>query len=207
MAFEVIVADDHPMVRAALRGAIETGFPGARVIEVGSLDAAESAVQSAEPDLLLLDLNMPGMDGFSGLAGFRARHPAVPVMIVSAAAEAHHRRAAEQLGAAGYVPKSAPMEELTAAIAAVLAGEVWFPDLGDALDPAPAGGLPDLTPQQQRVLALMSEGKLNKQIAHEMSVSEATVKAHVTAILRKLGVHSRTQAVIAARKALGLPVG
>jgi DNA-binding NarL/FixJ family response regulator len=204
MSVHVIIADDHPMVRTALRGAIEAGFPGAVVVEAGSLTDAEAAVSAGDPDLLLLDLSMPGMDGFAGLAALRARHPALPVMIVSAAAEAQHRRTAERLGAAGYVAKSAPMEELATAISAVLAGDVWFPDHSDE---APLAGLPDLTPQQQRVLALMSEGRLNKQIAHEMSVTEATVKAHVTAILRKLGVHSRTQAVIAARRALGLPEG
>jgi DNA-binding NarL/FixJ family response regulator len=146
---------------------------------------------------------MPGVQGLSGLLFLRAQHPEIPVVIVSASDDPGTIRRALEFGASGYVPKSLPVEEIRTAIRRVLAGEVWSPP-GILLDGAVdmeatelAKRLATLTPQQVRVLMMLGEGLLNKQIAYKLGVSEATIKAHVSAILQKLGVDSRTQAVIA----------
>ncbi|MBM3557638.1 MAG: response regulator transcription factor [Alphaproteobacteria bacterium] len=202
----IVIADDHPMVRRALAEAVKSVLTGARVDEVGSLDEARAALsRMPSPDLLLLDLNMPGMVGFTGLAAIRADHPTVPVVVVSADEDPQAIRSALAFGASGYVPKSAPLPTIGEAIQAVLGGQVWIPPGHEASEEEAGAdtvetGLNELTPQQLRVLLLIAEGKLNKQIAFEMELTEATVKAHVTAIFRKLGVRSRTQAAIAARR-------
>lgn len=203
----IIIADDHPLFRGALRGAVGPVLGNATVIEAGSLDElAEKLGRGADADLILLDLNMPGVQGFSGLLSLRAQHPDVPVVIVSATEDPAVIRRAIEFGASGFIPKTLPIERIGEAIRAVLAGEVWVPaeiDLNAPEDRETAElvrRLATLTPQQVRVLMMLSEGLLNKQIAYELSVSEATVKAHVSAILQKLGVESRTQAVIAASK-------
>ncbi len=199
-----IVADDHPLFRNALRQTLEPYFPGARMIEAGTLDEVVAAIEaSEEPDLVLFDLSMPGARGFSGLMYLRAQFPAVPVCVVSASEDAATIRHSLALGAAGFVPKSSPPAEIRRAIEAILGGGAWTPagrSLGgaSARDDALAGRLKSLTPQQLRVLMMMGEGLLNKQIAYELSVSEATVKAHVSAVLQKLGVENRTKAVLAA---------
>ncbi|HYD98859.1 MAG TPA: response regulator transcription factor [Alphaproteobacteria bacterium] len=207
MPHQVIIADDHPLVRGALRQAVAQALADAAVVEASSLDeVVEILTAQGEDavDLLLLDLHMPGMQGFTGLFTVRAQFPAVPVVVVSASEEPSTMRRAVDYGAAGFVPKSAALPQIAHAIGQVLAGNVWLPE--GAAHAAPddsadfARRLAALTPQQLRVLAMLTEGKLNKQIAYELSVSEATIKAHVTAILRKLGVNSRTQAVIAAGK-------
>ncbi|MBV8167447.1 MAG: response regulator transcription factor [Alphaproteobacteria bacterium] len=198
----ILIADDHPMMRAALAQALGQALPDRHLVEAASLDAAIAAIR-ADPalDLILLDLNMPGMNGFSGLLLLRAEFPAVPVVIVSASEDAATVSRALDCGASGFIPKSAPSERFAEAIQAVLAGDLWFPtDLETVADDDIAARLASLTPQQLKVLLMLTEGRLNKQIAHEMQVTEATVKAHVTMILRKLGVASRTQAVIAARR-------
>jgi DNA-binding NarL/FixJ family response regulator len=205
-AFHAIIADDHPLYRSALKQALQASFPGTTVAEAGSLDQAVEALRAAEAiDLILLDLKMPGVQGFSGLLYLRAEHPAVPVVIVSASEEPQVIRRALALGASGYVPKSTPMEDMRQAFAAVINGGTWTPpglatDSADAEIAALAKRLATLTPQQMRVLMMLREGLLNKQIAYQLRVSEATVKAHVSAILLKLDVDSRTQAVIAAAK-------
>lgn len=201
----IVVADDHPLVREALAQALRQAFAGVTVTGASNLEEACRAVEAHESvDLLILDLDMPGMDGFTGLAAVRAAYPAVPVAIVSSTREPQVMRRAIEFGAAAFVPKSAALETISSALQAVLDGEVWLPpDLETAPDSEAddfAQRVSELTPQQLRVLALLSQGKLNKQIAHELAVGEATVKAHVTAILKKLGVRSRTQAVITARR-------
>lgn len=154
-------------------------------------------------DLVLLDLSMPGVQAFSGLLYLRAQYPQIPVAIVSAIDEPSTIRRALDFGASGFVPKSQPVEQIRKAVEAVLAGEIWTPpgiDLDNAVnseDEELIARLAKLTPQQVRVLMMLGEGLLNKQIAFELAVSEATIKAHVSAILQKLGVDSRTQAVIA----------
>jgi DNA-binding NarL/FixJ family response regulator len=194
-----LIADDHPMVRDALASALGQAFAGAGVAMAGSLAQVQAALErEPETDALLLDLDMPGMDGLTGLALLRSGHPTVPIIVVSAAREAGIVRRAYDFGASAYIDKSASLEEIAGTVRAVLDGEIFAPP-----DAAPADSFAQranqLTPQQWRVLALMVQGDQNKQIAYKLGVGEATVKAHVTVILRKLGVRSRTQAVIEAR--------
>lgn len=203
----IIIADDHPLFRGALRQAVSGIFAELRVIEAGSLEEAMAALGiEAEVDLVLLDLKMPGVSGFSGLNYLRSQYPAVPVVVVSGTDEPTTIRTCMEFGASGFIPKTTPIETMNIAIRTVLSGDQWLPhDIGlaQAADKETADlvrRLASLTPQQMRVLTMLSEGLLNKQIAYELSVSEATVKAHVSAILMKLGVESRTQAVIAAAK-------
>jgi DNA-binding NarL/FixJ family response regulator len=206
-ATRIIVADDHPLFRGALRQAVSSLLPGSQVIEANGLDELTALLgKGQDTDLILLDLTMPGVQGFSGLIYLRAQHPDVPIVIVSAYEEPVVIRRAMEFGASGFIPKSLGSDRIGEAIEAVLAGGTWTPpdvELGVSEDKETADmmrRLATLTPQQVRVLMMLSEGLLNKQIAYELSVSEATVKAHVSAILQKLGVDSRTQAVIAASK-------
>lgn len=201
----VIIADDHPLFRAALRQTLTAENPRIVIDEAGDLEELRAALAAeAACDLILLDLKMPGVRGFSGLLLLRAEHPEVPVMIVSAVEEAPVVRRAFELGAAGYLSKSLGPAAIRSAIATVLAGEIFVSE-GISLE-APAAEatllrrLASLTPQQLRVLMMLRDGLMNKQIAYELAISEATVKAHVSAILQKLGVDSRTQAVIAAAR-------
>jgi DNA-binding NarL/FixJ family response regulator len=203
----IIIADDHPLFRGALRRTIESLLPNATVQEAKGLDELSEVLASKrDADLVLLDLTMPGVQGFSGLIYLRAQRPEVPVVIVSATEDPVVIRRALEFGAAGFIPKSLDTDGIGNAIRTVLAGDVWVPpdvDLAETEDKEVADlvrRLARLTPQQMRVLMMLSEGLLNKQIAYALSVSEATVKAHVSAILQKLGVDSRTQAVIAASK-------
>jgi DNA-binding NarL/FixJ family response regulator len=199
-----LVADDHPMVRDALASALGQTFDGAQFSMAGTLAQAQAALdRQPDTDAVLLDLDMPGMDGLTGLARLRAEHPTVPIIIVSAAREAGVVQRAYEFGASAYIDKSASLDEIAGIVRAVLDGEIFAPPdtvAGDSFAQRAA----QLTPQQWRVLALMVQGDQNKQIAHKLGVGEATVKAHVTVILRKLGVRSRTQAVIEAR-GLALP--
>ncbi len=204
-SYQFIIADDHPLFRGALRQTLEMQYPGAQIVEAGALEDVTSQLDGVgDIDLVLLDLTMPGMRGFSGLMYLRAQFPSVPVVIVSANEEAGAIRRSIEFGASGFIPKSRGIEVIREAIAAVMQGNVWTPADVDVTTPDEGADvvrrLATLTPQQVRVLMMLSEGLLNKQIAYELSVSEATVKAHVSAILQKLGVESRTQAVIAASK-------
>ena len=203
----IVVADDHPLFRGALRQAIGSLIPDARVLEATGLDDLQATLcRERDVDLILLDLTMPGVQGFSGLIFLRAQHPETPVVIVSANEDPVVIRRAVEFGASGFIPKSLDTQRIGEAIQAVLAGDAWTPpdvDLSAGEDRETADvvrRLATLTPQQVRVLMMLSEGLLNKQIAYELSVSEATVKAHVSAILQKLAVDSRTQAVIAATR-------
>jgi DNA-binding NarL/FixJ family response regulator len=203
----IIIADDHPLFRGALRQSVASIMPQARVMEASGMDELNATLsQERDVDLILLDLTMPGVQGFSGLMSLRAQSPELPVVIVSATEEPTVIRRAMDFGASGFIPKSIDIDSIGGAIQAVLAGDTWTPpdvDLSATEDAETADlvrRLGTLTPQQVRVLTMLSEGLLNKQIAYELGVSEATVKAHVSAILDKLGVDSRTQAVIAASK-------
>lgn len=203
--YRFLIADDHPLFRGALRQALEGMFEGVVIIETGSIEAMGTALAADEDvDLVLLDLNMPGVRGFSGLLYLRASFPGVPVMVVSATEEAAVIRRCLEMGASGFIPKSLGIEVIRTAVGRVLEGGVWTPpdiDISGRDENSDlVARLASLTPQQVRVLMMLSEGLLNKQIAYELTVSEATVKAHVSAILQKLGVESRTQAVIAASK-------
>jgi DNA-binding NarL/FixJ family response regulator len=206
-AIRVIIADDHPLVRGALRQALTSGMPSAEIREASDLPSLSRELARSEAvDLVLLDLAMPGVSGFSGLLYLRSQHPEIPVVVVSATEDHSVMRRCIEVGAAGFIPKSAELDKMHEAIRMVLAGEIWTPDdleLDNPPDPSVVEmmrRLSSLTPQQLRVLMMLSQGLLNKQIAYELKVSEATVKAHVSAILQKLGVDSRTQAVIAVSK-------
>jgi DNA-binding NarL/FixJ family response regulator len=204
-ATRVVIADDHPMVRRALAESLTRVMPGAEIIEVGSLPEATVALDKGDADLLLLDLQMPGMSGLASLTTIRACYPAVPILVVSANEDPLIMRDVIEFGASGFLPKSSPVGEIGAAVAAILAGGIWLPEAASAayLDESEndlAVGIAELTPQQRRVLMLLTDGKSNKQIAFELAVTEATVKAHLSQIFRKLGVRSRTQAVISARR-------
>jgi DNA-binding NarL/FixJ family response regulator len=203
----LIVVDDHPLFRGALKQILCGAIEGLKVSEGGSFDDLAGAIESGkEVDLVLLDLALPGADGLSALIQLRVRHPELPVVVVSASEAPATVRRCLQLGALGFIPKSLSADRIREAIETVLDGRVWVPSEID-LSGAEANDVSELlsrmaslTPQQVRVLAMLSEGLLNKQIAFKLGVSEATVKAHVSAILQKLGVDSRTQAVIAMNK-------
>lgn len=202
---QLLIADDHPLFRGALREAVTGVFRG-EIEEAGSFnELAKLLDRSNEVDLVLLDLTMPGVRGFSGLMYLRAQYPSVPVVVISANDEPSVIRRCMDFGASGFIPKTLDIESMRAAIKQVMEGGIWTPpdiDIGVGAEPDAdlVKRLSTLTPQQVRVLMMLSEGLLNKQIAYELNVSEATVKAHVSAILQKLGVESRTQAVIAASK-------
>jgi DNA-binding NarL/FixJ family response regulator len=199
-----IIVDDHPLFRGALRQALGGAFADAEILEAGSLDELANTLATAhELDLILLDLAMPGVHGVSGLIYLRAQYPEIPVVIVSASDDAATIRQCLDCGASGFIPKSQPVEAIREAIRRIIGGEVWLPPDVDLSSEPPGESaelvsrLSTLTPQQVRVLMMLGEGLLNKQIAFKLGVSEATIKAHVSAILQKLGVDSRTQAVIA----------
>lgn len=202
-----VVADDHPLFRGAIKEALRAIGETVQIFEAGDFDATKKLVADiADIDLVLLDLTMPGASGLSGLVTLRALQPTVPIVIVSASDDPITIRRSLELGASGYVKKSASIEHIRSAINTVLAGGVVAPeniDLGKESDPEIAdliARIRTLTPQQSRVLGMLGEGLLNKQIAYELGVSEATIKAHVSAVLQKLNVDSRTQAVISLSK-------
>lgn len=201
----IIIVDDHPLFRAALRQTLDADGEAGAVTEAGTLEELNAALAGdTDYDLVLFDLNMPGVRGFSGLLLLRAQYPDVPVMIVSAVDDPAVVRRCFDLGVSGYLTKSEGAGRIRASIDAVLAGGLWVPEgvsLAEEDEHSEIlGRLSTLTPQQVRVLMMLSDGLMNKQIAYELSISEATVKAHVSAILQKLNVDSRTQAVIAAAK-------
>src|SRR5215467_4690381 len=206
-SIRMVIADDHPLFRGALREAVSGLFEDVEIAEAGSFDDVTKLLErGAEVDLILLDLAMPGVRGFSGLMYLRAQYPSVPIVVVSANDDPAVIRRCMDFGALGFIPKTLGIEIMRGAITRVFEGGVWTPpdiNLGAGADAETTDlltRLTSLTPQQVRVLMMLSEGLLNKQIAYELGVSEATVKAHVSAILQKLGVESRTQAVIAASK-------
>jgi len=206
---QVLIVDDHPLFREALRGAVTAVLDGAEVQEADSIAAASAVLERQRNlDLVLLDLSMPGVTGFEGLIALRSRFPRVPLVVVSGMEDRRIVEEALRLGAAGFVPKSIDRMLLAEALQTVLSGSVYLPAGTAPLPPrGVAAGrddlatrIADLTPQQLRVLQMIRNGLLNKQIAHELKIGETTVKAHVSEILRKLKVISRTQAVIETAK-------
>ncbi|MBO23475.1 MAG: DNA-binding response regulator [Rhodospirillaceae bacterium] len=201
----IVIADDHPLVRDALRQTIVQDMSDARFHEAATFSETEVTIRrEGAPDLLLLDLHMPGMRGFTGLVYLRSEFPEVPIAMISASTDGRIMRQAIDFGAAGFIPKSATVDDIRAAVRDIIAGDTWLPAGIDELpdtsadDAELSARLTALTPQQLRVMGMLSDGKLNKQIAFDLDISEATVKSHVSAILQKLDVNSRTQAVILA---------
>jgi DNA-binding NarL/FixJ family response regulator len=212
-AVRVLIADDHPLFSEALKGISEDTFDKITCTDVADAEQTLAAVLDDNSfDLILLDLFLPGADGFSCLVALRNRAPTTPIIVVSASDEVAVVREAFSYGAMGYLPKSSSREVMKNALRLVMSGSSYVPSeaLG-AIGPlrragASAGGEHEkgedeqsLTPRQLGVLVLLGEGKANKQIAYELGISEITVKAHVSAILRKLNVNNRLQAVIACR--------
>jgi DNA-binding NarL/FixJ family response regulator len=197
----ILVADDHPIFREALKIAVARAAPEALILEAGQLgEAAEAARRTERLDLILLDLRMPGAEGFSGVALLHAERPETPILVISSADQPDAARGARAYGAVGFVSKTADLGSIEAAIRSALAGE---------RPPPPADADPDvaematriarLTPAELKVLVGVLAGRLNKQIAYDLGLSEATVKGHMTLIMRKMNVQNRTQAVLAAR--------
>jgi DNA-binding NarL/FixJ family response regulator len=205
----LIIADDHPLFRAALHHAVARWLPDAKIVEAGSVAALEAAAnEHPDADLILLDLRMPGVQGLSELMELRIRHPAIPVALVSAVESTTIARKAIACGASGFIPKSASIEEIGSMLRALLAGEIVAPrafaeaSAEDAAERKFARAVAALTPQQYRVLMLLARGYSNRAIAKDIDVVVATVKAHVTVILRKLGLERRTQAALLAQRLL-----
>ncbi|MBB3101948.1 response regulator transcription factor ErdR [Azomonas macrocytogenes] len=212
-AYDILIADDHPLFRSALHQALTLGFgSNMHLVEAASIAELESRLnERSDWDLVLLDLNMPGAYGFSGLVLLRGQYPHLPVVMISAQEEPAVVSRAREFGASGFIPKSSPLETIQEAVRSVLDGDLWWPtkilETAQITDEVKAvtAGLSSLTPQQFRVLTMVCDGLLNKQIAYELNVSEATIKAHVTAIFRKLGVRTRTQAALLLQQMESIP--
>jgi DNA-binding NarL/FixJ family response regulator len=200
---KIIIADDHPLFRQALLGTLKPKLSYTNWLEAQTIAELEQQLQdNSESDLLLLDLNIPGAHGFSTLIHVRNHFPQIPVVVISAHEDHVTISKAMSYGAAGFVPKSTPVDDIFAAIMTVLSGEIWLPasfqnSKEDHENCDIASRVASLTQQQYRILMMFAQGLLNKQIAYDLHVSEATIKAHATAIFRKLNVRNRTQAVIA----------
>lgn len=206
--YNILIADDHPLFREAICNVIRSGFPDCTIIETADLDSTLLlACEHDDLDLILLDLNMPGMSGLNGLMSLRNEAPTIPVVIVSAEQDKHIVLQAITYGAVGFITKSTPREQMTAAIEQVLNGHVYLPadiirseQSNTRRTPREATISPELlqalTRKQLQVLERMAKGEANKQIAYNLDIAETTVKAHVSAILRKLNVHNRVQAIL-----------
>ncbi|MEO2267037.1 response regulator transcription factor [Pseudoalteromonas pernae] len=205
---QFLIADDHPLFREALKGALTKQFQPLEVLESDTFDSTLAVLESHEDlDILLLDLHMPGNGDLYGLIRIREDYPELPIAVVSGSEDLQVVSKVMGYGAMGFIPKSSSAQEIADAINEILEGDSWLPenikDKVEAIsgeDKELAAQVSSLTPQQYRVLSYLHEGLLNKQIAYELNISEATVKAHITAIFRKLGVYNRTQAVLIASK-------
>ncbi|QTF92034.1 response regulator transcription factor [Halomonas sp. BM-2019] len=209
--YKLLIADDHPLFREAIGRVIRDGFPDAEVLEAEDLDTTQAlALEHDDLDLILLDLNMPGVHGLSGLIQLRNEAPTIPVVIISAEEEKQVILQAVTYGAVGFITKSSPREQMTQAIAQILDGNIYLPSeiirasgsssraVGRDEHTLTAAQLETLTRKQLQVLEHMTRGESNKMIAYHLEIAETTVKAHVSAILRKLGVHNRVQAILSA---------
>jgi len=201
---KIIIADDHPLFRLALKNSLQKSIPNCTILEAEDFTSlTQLLAEYSHADILLLDLQMPGCEGFSALVFALSQYPQIPVMVVSAHSEPEIIRRSMDHGAAGFLPKSADLPVMTEALKTVIAGGLWQPsgvETSFGVSPseeAVADGLSKLTQQQFRVASMVYQGLLNKQIAAELNITEATVKAHMTEIFRKLGLNSRTQVVLA----------
>lgn len=205
---QFLIADDHPLFREALKGALSLKFEGLEVFESENFDTTLQVLSEQEDlDILLLDLHMPGNGDLYGLIRIREDYPSLPIAVVSGSEDINIVSKVMNYGAMGFIPKSSSSDDIAGAINQILDGDVWLPlELKDKVatikgeDKEIAAQVASLTPQQYKVLQYLHEGLLNKQIAYELHISEATIKAHITAIFRKLGVYNRTQAVLIAAK-------
>nr|WP_242521501.1 response regulator transcription factor [Motiliproteus sp. SC1-56] len=209
--YKLLIADDHPLFREAIADVIRARYADADILQAEDLEsAAEQAEAHDDLDLILLDLNMPGMHGLNGLMQLRNEAPTIPVVIISAEEDKNTVLQAMTYGAVGFIIKSLPRDKMTQALEQVLAGQVYLPS--DVIrssgssssrrrqdeNQIPPEMLNSLTRRQLLVLERMASGESNKQIAYNLCIAETTVKAHVSAILRKLNVHNRIQAVLSA---------
>ena len=199
MARRIVIADDHPLMRSAIRAAVEKVWPAHAIVEVGDAGSVKAEMAAGDVDLATLDLHMQDSAGLTALMEMRKLYPAVPVVVISASGEARVVAGARDLGASGFIAKTSSLADMTLSLQQVADGDLVFPEV-DTPEDDTATRLASLTPAQTRILRLLSDGLLNKQIAYEMDISEATVKAHITAIFRRLGVTNRTQAVLIARQ-------
>lgn len=203
----IVIADDHPLFRDAIRLALnDLAIDGPmEIIDAASADEAKSLAKAHDDlDLILLDLRMPGMNGLAGLVELRRQYPALPIAVVSASDDPKVMRDCLAFGAMAFIPKCYDRSSIAGAIGDVLEGRVHQPAAAAAADISGVDmqvteGIKALTPQQLRVLQAIAKGQPNKIIAYELGITEKTVKAHVTVILKKLGVSNRTQAVLASR--------
>ncbi len=207
----VLVIDDHPLFCEALAMTLQSILDLSEIKTANSLQAGIELINGGyDADAVVLDLNLPDVSGMDGLLRLRSNVPKTPIVVVSALGDSRVITAVLAAGAAGFIKKDAPRNELESAFREIWSGGTYFPD--DYIRPVDGGGetekmeqiverLSSLTPQQVTILKLVCEGKLNKQIAYDLTIAETTVKAHITAILRKLGVHSRTQAALLAKEA------
>ncbi|HEX2828448.1 MAG TPA: response regulator transcription factor [Burkholderiales bacterium] len=220
---KILIVDDHPLIREAMRSVLKQLDDAIQVLEAGTCEEALTAA-SREPDLalILLDLRLPGTSGLDGLQVLRERYPNVPVVVLSASEDRGEVMRALDLGAMGFIPKTQPSGVMIGALKVVLSGGVYLPaDVMSQAEAAPAAqpqedeGVYDpktqgaelgLTPRQAEVLSLLIQGKPNKLICRELNLAEGTVKIHVAAILKALGVMNRTQAVVAVSR-MGLKLG
>lgn len=208
MPTRIIVADDHPLFRDAITHLLKRTVEQLSICQVDSFEALTRELEENElPSLVLLDLKLSDTQGLDGLLILKKQHPSLPVLVISAYDDASVVRMAMQYGASGFVPKSLDMERMATVIQAVLDGDMWFPETSapsDNKDSGHTSAFDELTPAQLKVLALLRDGKPSKEMASIMSVTEATIKAHLTVIFRKLKVKNRTQAVVVANE-LDLP--
>lgn len=203
--YTLLIADDHPLYRDALKGALNGSLQSLSLLEAGSLADTLKIIESTEVDLLLLDLHMPGSQDLFGLIHVRKLFPDLPVMIISGSENKDIVSKVLNTGAMGFIPKTTSSEDIAKAVETVLQGDIWVPDtLVNELDSQDdaftelAAKIATLTPAQYKVLCLMRDGLLNKQIAYELGIAVATVKAHVTEVFKKLSINNRTQGVLIA---------
>ena len=200
---KIIIADDHPLFRQALLEMLKSKLTKTQWFQAQTIDALEQQLkENNDSDLVLLDLHIPEAHGFNTLIYIRSQYPHIPVVIVSAFEDNDTITKAMECGAAGFIPKSTPVDYIFEAITQILLGNIWLPETfntisGEKITTGITEQIASLTQQQHRILMMFAQGLLNKQIAYELNVSEATIKAHATAIFKKLNVRNRTQAVIA----------
>ncbi|MGE6650975.1 response regulator [Shewanella colwelliana] len=199
---KIIIADDHPLFRQALVNILTSQFDNVTLFEAETVTALDEILQQHDDaDLLLLDLNIPKAHGFNTLVNIRNTYPHIGIVVISGQEDKVTVGKSMSFGAAGFIPKSTSAHQMVKAINSVLAGQQWSPvnssDLASVTLDSVSSKIASLSPRQHRILMMFADGLLNKQIAYELGLSEATVKAHASAIFLKLGVHTRTQAVIA----------